>query len=278
MKTNQGIVNKCDHVQLSRRDDDDDCKENINSELSSKLVNVCCEVCLKHFNELMETLPLPLTDGTRYLSKSNQKTPLVSISVVDTDNNLNICMCNAIEVDKSVVMTDIDDESENICPNCRNLIKAQPSARYSLVSKQTMLGDVTINRIDSQFLSSTYSSSGSQLRKFMNPYTPESIESHSPQAEMEEPNFINNDFEDIPEIIREVIKHKADNNGELINEETENHHHTMDPQALTTRLEILRRESQLECNSKSGDSGSFNSHAKSSMNSKKCLCCSCAIL
>lgn len=275
MKTNQGIVNKCDHVQLSQREDDDDCKENINSELSSKLVNVCCEVCLKHFNEIMETLPLPLLDSTRHLTKSNQKTPLVSISVVDTDNNLNICMCNAIEVDKScVVMTDMSDESENICPICKNLIKAQPAARYSLVSRQTMLGDVTINRIDSQYLSTTYSSSGTELKKLMDPYTPESIESHSPQVEMEEPNFINDDSEDD---FCDVIKYKGEN-GELLNDETENHHHKMDPQALTTRLEILRRESQLEFDSKSGDSGSCGSRTKSSMNSKKCLCFSCAIL
>lgn len=279
MKTNQGIVNKCDHVQLSLREDDDDCKENINSELSSKLLYDCCKVCLKHFNEIMETLPLPLIDCTRQLTKSNQKTPLVSISVVDTDNNLNICMCNAIEVDKSCdfVMTDMSDESENICPICKNLIKAQPVARYSLVSRQTILGDVTINRIDSQFLSTTYSSSGTELKKLMDPYTPESIESHSPQVEMEELNFINNDSEEIPDDIRDVIKHKNDN-GELLIDETENHHHTMDPQTLTTRLEILRRESQLECISKSGDSGSCDSRTKSLMNSKKCLCFSCAIL
>lgn len=269
LKTNQGIVNKCDHVQLSRIEDDD-CKENINSELSSKLFNVCCEVCLKHFREIMETLPLqPLADNTR-------KMPLVSISVVDTDNNLNICMCNAIEVDRSVLKADFDEERENICPNCRNLIKAQPSARYSLVSKQTMLGDVLVNRIDSQFLSSTYSSSGSQLRKLMDPYTPESIESHSPQTEMEELNYINSDFEEIPEDFLEVIKHKTDN-GEVLNEETENNHRTMDPHALQTRLEILRRESQLDCNSKSGDSGS-ESNAKSSLSSKKCLCFTCSIL
>lgn len=272
MKTNQGIVNKCDHVQSSRVDAYDDCKENVSYDLSSKLLNVSCEVCLKHFKEIMETitLPLPLTDGNRRLSRNNQQMPLVSISIVDTDTNYNFCICNA----ERGVNIDIGDDSENICPNCRNLIKAQPTARYSLVSKQTMLGDVLVNRIDSQYLSSTYSSSGSQLRRLMDPYTPESIESHSPQAEMEEPNYINNlnDCEEIPTNIREVIKHKTDKS-ELMNEETENSH-LMDPRALTTRLEILRRESQLDCNSKGGDDSGNGSSTKGS----KCLPCSCAIL
>lgn len=278
IKTNQGIVNKCDH-DVQSMEFDDDCKENIRYDLSSKLVNVCCEVCLKHFKEIMETISLPLSrvdDIRRPLSKSNSLTPLVSISVIDTDKNLNICMCNPIEVYEGVVEVDMYDESENICPNCRNLIKAQPSARYSLVSKQTMLGDVVVNRIDSQYLSSTYSSSGSQLRKLRDPYTPESMESHSPQTEMEEPNFINNlnDNEEIPKIILEVIKHNKTDNNELMNEETENNHHAMDPRQLKTRLELelLRRESQLENGTKNGDSGSSSSQTKSS---KKC--CTCAI-
>lgn len=254
---------------------DDDCKENISYELlNSKLVNFCCEICLKHLNAIMETtiktLPLPLN--------STCQMPLVSINIVDTDNNLNICMCK--ERGDEVMIVDDDDasEKENICPNCRNIIKAQPSERYSLVSKQTMLGDVLVNRIDSQFLSSTYCSSQSQVKKLRDPYTPESIESHSPQTELDEPTYINNtDCDDIPVILRDAINNKTElSNGEFDSDETEkiqNHHHNqmVSPLQLSTRLEILRRESQLECSS-SKKSGSDDSHTKSSKS-----CCKCTI-
>lgn len=266
----------------------DDCKENISYELSSKLVkNVCCDICLKHLNAIMETTikSLPL-DSTHQSSLNSQQMPIVSISVVDTDINSNICMCNATEakINEGVSMSE-----ENICPTCRNIIKAQPSARYSLVSKQTMLGDVLVNRIDSQFLSSTYSATQShaQLRKLLDPYTPESLESHSPQTEFDEPTFINTteDSEDILVNIREVIKvkHKPEphNNGELNSDETEkiqNHQHNqpVSPIQLSTRLEILRRESQLECSSKkSGSGGDDDLQTK---NSKSCFkCSSCTI-
>lgn len=263
IKTNQGIVNKCDHVQSML---DDDCKENISYELNSKLVNFCCEICLKHLKAIMETtiktLPLPLS--------STCQMPLVSISVVDTDINLNICMCKERG-------DEVMSEKENICPNCRNIIKAQPSERYSLVSKQTMLGDVLVNRIDSQFLSSTYSSSQSQVKKLIDPYTPESIESHSPQTEFEEPTFINTttDCDDILVNLREANNIKTElSNGEFDSDETEkiqNHHHNqmVSPLQLSTRLEILRRESQLDCNSKK--SGSDGSHTKSSKSCCKCI-------
>jgi hypothetical protein len=257
----------------------DDCKENISCNINAKLVDVCCEKCLKHLNSLMETmtkiLPLPLDKSTQ-----NQM-PLVSINVVDTDNNLKICMCNATEIGDN--MKDIILESSTVCPKCKNVIKAQSSERCPLISKQTMLGDVLFNGTDSQYLSSTYSTkSNAQLKRLMDPYTPESIESHSPQTEMEELSFINTTIEsdDILENMREVIKHKSEIAHEDIDVTERNHFVT--PHQLTTRLEILRRESQLDCSSKKSGSGSSNaeeSQIKDSRSSKHCssCCSSCSI-
>jgi hypothetical protein len=93
-----------------------------------------------------------------------------------------------------------------------------------------------------------------------------------------------------------MIKHKNfDTNSEvMLMDETEiypNHLKTVSPSQLQTRLEILRRESQLDCNNsksseRSGGSGgnsslSSNSNdkiKKSPPQTKCCLRCSCAIL
>jgi hypothetical protein len=286
LKTNQGIVKNCDHL----RHDDDGYKENL--ELScSKLVNVC-EMCLKHLHAIVvdtdNTIPLPLALQS---SMNNQQPPLVSISVVD-DDNLNICTCKMSDEKTK-------EGGNNVaCPNCRQ------SKCRKLVSRQTMLGDVIVNRIDSHFLSSTYSSSPSQMRKLKDPYTPESVDSHSPLPEMDEKaefqSFINStsDDDEILENMRGVIikhKHNSDHKSGEQTDETEKVgiagdfqnnfilNHTVSPSQLQTRLEILRRESQLECNSKNGCSGSGSSSEskekkKSSLHSKCCLCCSCAIL
>lgn len=246
----------------------EDCKENFKSEIKN------CETCSKHMNKILSEysmIPLPLSSSNMNLSKINQM-PLVSISVVDADN-LNICMCNKISVSNAL--------NEKVCAICGLIMKKQPM----LVSKQVMLGDVIFNRIDSQFLSSTYSSSPSQIRKLNDPYTPESIESHSPQPEMEDENFINNTNDEDDSIICDVIKHKTDhicgdNIHEDIDKGLQNYHnlnHSVSASQLQTRLEILRRESQLECSSKNSGSGLSDLNNKSSLNSK-CFCCSCAIL
>lgn len=228
------------------------------------------------------------------LDNQKQVSPLVSISVVDADN-LHVCMCNLME-DQSNHET---IEGDKICKICRNIIKQQPNERCTLVSKRMMLGDVVVNRIDSQYLSCQYSSIPSHLRKLPDPYTPESIESPSPQPELEEKEFpiINEivDSDDILVNIREVNKHKVSDdqpaNGD-VSESVEdepvgnlqnhyNHTHTVSPSQLTTRLEILRRESQLIINdgaSKGGNGSGMDVDDKKSLNkSKCCLSCSCVI-
>ena len=70
-----------------------------------------------------------------------------------------------------------------ICPRCQNIIKQQPTEhRKTLISKRlTLSNDIIVNRVDTHFLSlSKY-----QTDKQFEPYTPESIESHSPVPESE---------------------------------------------------------------------------------------------
>lgn len=294
IKSNQGIVSCCDHV-------DGDCnKENLVISVDAKHPQTCVK-CLKQLNAITEKFSdsslvpasLPLKPHLNLQSIS----PLVSISVVDADN-LNVCMCNLMD-DHSRHET---IEGDKMCKICRNIIKQQPNERCTLVSKKVMLGDVVFSRIDSQYLSSNYSSIPSQLKKLQDPYTPESVESHSPQPEMEEKEFpiINDTTADSPDIlenIREIYKHKLhpneddQRNGdmkEIFDDENiadlQTHFnltHTVSPRQLTTRLEILRRESKLMLNDDGSKSGSDVSGAddKKPLNkSKCCLRCSCVIL
>lgn len=151
---------------------------------------------------------MPL-DGT-HLVKAR---PPVRISVFDTDSNSNVCMCSLYSSSFSLVGGECRrsragsisclDQSQvdtgggggvtnpQICPNCRNIIKHQPMEhRKTLISRRLMLAnDIIVNRIDTHYLN-TYtttaggitSTAGGANRQF-EPYTPESVESHSPAPE-----------------------------------------------------------------------------------------------
>lgn len=263
-----------------------------------------CTKCLKHLIAITEKfsdiLPisasLPLQSQRLKFDPQKSISPLVSISVVDADN-LSVCMCNSMEDQTKPEIIEGDD----ICKICRNNIKQQPTERLTLVSKRVMMGDIVVNRIDTQYLSSTYPSMPSQLRKLQDPYTPESVESHSPLPELDEKEFpiINEtlDSDDILCNIRELNKHKVvfetdepggENKGSPDEEKIgslQNQYnltHTVSPKQLTTRLEILRRESQLmigsDGSSKSGCGSDADIVDKKSLNkSKCCFRCSCVI-
>lgn len=246
------------------------------------------------FSDSLSTPPsLPFKPQPALASNNHQFiSPAISISVVDADN-FNVCMCNLMDEQNNQEVVECD----KICKICRNLIKRQPSERCTLVSKRVMLGDVVVSRIDTQYLSSNYPNLPSQIRRLQDPYTPESIESPSPQPELDEKEFpIINKTADCEEIREILCKHKpieADQaNGETLKESLEeniaclqthyNMTHTVSPSQLTTRLEILRRESHLvvnECGSKSGSgSGADVDDIKSLNKSKCCFRCSCVIL
>lgn len=106
--------------------------------------------------------------------------PAISINVTDTDENLNVCMCSLYASCDNVL---VEQESMigSICPRCQNIIKQQPTEhRKTLISKRlTLSKDIIVNRVDTHFLSLKVDKS----TKRYEPYTPESIESHSPLPE-----------------------------------------------------------------------------------------------
>lgn len=262
IKSNQGTVSGCEHIRAMNEDFD---KENLILNYGSKHLKICAK-CLMHINTVTEMysdsslaselLPLkchPAFDNKQLVS------PLVSISVVDTDN-FNVCMCNLKEDHNNHEMV----EGHKICKICRLIIKKKPNERCMLISKRTIFGDIVVNRIDSQYLTSNYSSSFSQMKKLQDPYTPESVESHSPQPELDEKEFplVNENVENfkILKNVLEVKKYKKPNLIQQSSAESKSNFeedtiaklhnqynvtHSVSPSQLTTRLEILRRESQL---------------------------------
>lgn len=128
-------------------------------------------------------------DVTPKQQHKKQLAPLqISISVVDPDNNnLNVCMCSGREddtaddqVDKVVMLNE-----NRICKRCKNIIDQQPlNHRKALFSQRsTLANDIIVNRIDSQFLNATQRGPGLKQGHY-EPYTPDSMESHSPMMMM----------------------------------------------------------------------------------------------
>lgn len=118
----------------------------------------------------------------------NKYNHFVRINVTDTDNNLNVCMCALYESNDNLISNRYDTNNDNeedsssnldgsICPRCTNIIKQQPiEHRRTLISKLSMLAnDVIVNRIDTQYLNAYDKNSKNQ-----DPYTPDSVDSHSP--------------------------------------------------------------------------------------------------
>jgi hypothetical protein len=263
--------------------------ESVNSITNHLDKNIIAPIMIKNYEQF--------SDNMKVLHKS----PLVSISVVDTDNNLNVClcamMCNPDENPMNNLMEE-EMEEDKICPICRNIIKQQPiEHRPTLISRKSMLtNDVIVSRIDSHFLS--ISNGGN--RKLQDPYTPESCESHSPQPEaLDEKEFpLINSTIDSPEIIEnmEKIKNKKasvdlihpetdklpiNNSNEPPNSEASQnnhyHNHIVSPSQLKTRLEILRRESQLCSDVNAGNvvkkTHFDNATGNKRKNDKKSKCC-----
>ncbi|XP_062700869.1 uncharacterized protein LOC109422023 [Aedes albopictus] len=140
--------------------------------------------------------------------------PPVRISVFDTDTNANVCMCSLYSSSFSLVggecrrsrsgSISCPDQSQvdtggggggvnnpQICPNCRNIIKHQPMEhRKTLISRRLMLAnDIIVNRIDTHYLNTYTTTAGgitstaAGANRQFEPYTPESVESHSPAPE-----------------------------------------------------------------------------------------------
>ncbi|XP_058128174.1 uncharacterized protein LOC131269700 [Anopheles coustani] len=160
-----------------------------------------CQACCARIEQCLErnlgALEPDASGGGGLLgTESPSSQPIVSISVFDTDSNLNVCMCSLYS-SQAQPGEPTDCDRAPICPNCRNIIKHQPvEHRKTLISRRMMLAnDIIVNRIDTHYLN-TYTTlagagntngaplDGSQLvHHRFEPYTPESAESHSPLPE-----------------------------------------------------------------------------------------------
>lgn len=118
------------------------------------------------------------------------------INVIDTEND-NICMCSSssdiIGADAAVVNDGkliaaateslTNEMIKTICTVCQNTIKSQPSKpRKTLISKRLALANnIIVNRVDTHYLNLN-----SYPLQYPDSYTPESVESHSPNPEQSE--------------------------------------------------------------------------------------------
>lgn len=188
------------------------------------------------------------TPTTGTVIHKNKSAPTVSINVIDAEN-LNICMCSLYASCDNVPL-EHDRMIGTICPRCQNIIKQQPTEhRKTLISKRlTLSKDIIVNRVDTHFLSLKTAFDHS---KRYEPYTPESVESHSPLPEPE-PDL--NDFEQSAEFTPKLINHTLTNetNEDILNKNTKTmpnmrtlttHSSAVSPRQLKSRLEILRKTS-----------------------------------
>lgn len=127
------------------------------------------------------------TDGTidqdddcqfRQHNKFNKHQFYPVINVIDAENEP-VCLCSLYASTENELDRRPADPTGNgtICRVCRNTIKLQPTEhRKTLISKRlTLANDIIVNRVDTHYLN---------LNAYPNcipdPYTPESVESHSP--------------------------------------------------------------------------------------------------
>lgn len=248
----------------------------LNSSNSSSSQNTKCQVCLDNFFASVEAIyrqdDFELAHSGR-LTQSQAQTgqakesiskvprPKISINVIDAEN-LSVCMCSMYnsrnnsddnllrQKDSGSRGSDDEttDETNKICPICRNIIKKQPVERRTLISKRLLLAkDIIVNRIDSHFLNTF---SGINLKQ--DPYTPESPDSFSPVLESESSSS-NRDESD--RIISEDIElsspldytgartnHSGANNNNIGN--TSRSTGGVSPRQLKSRLESLRQLSE----------------------------------
>lgn len=171
--------------------------------------------------------------------------PTVSINVTDAEN-LNVCMCSLYASCDNVL---VEQESMigTICPRCQNIIKQQPTEhRKTLISKRlTLSKDIIVNRVDTHFLSlKTAFDSGKRYE----PYTPESVESHSPLPESDIIEYETNNDGKIDANNSNTADANADTfdvNNRVISpvRSLSTHSSAVSPRQLKSRLEILRKTS-----------------------------------
>lgn len=177
---------------------------------------------------------------------SNDKTrpPKININLTLTDaENDNICMCSLLYANTSLssssstttttktttstttsattndndyILIDQSSMDGKICSQCRHIIKQQPTEhRKALISKRLELeNDIIVNRVDTHYLS-LYTYPG----KYGDPYTPESVESHSPQPETQDESI-------------SLLEINQNSTSTTLNDNDHHHHHLMNKSIL----------------------------------------------
>lgn len=251
---------------------------------------------------------ITVADGDSYKQLPR---PKISINVIDAEN-LSVCMCSLYnsrnnsddnllrqrDANGVITTTTIDDdggvteETNKICPICRNIIKKQPIERRTLISKRLLLAnDIIVNRIDSHFLNTF---SGINLKQ--DPYTPESPDSFSPVLESESSSSNRDESDRITsEDIEISLPLNADGGGGVSHHRGVNHGGAnnnnisgastrqsggVSPRQLKSRLERLRRMSENSDSEKPAtNQRDFDETGK--LDSKNTDCCTgtrCSIL
>lgn len=173
---------------------------------------------------------------------ANRIMPTVSINVTDAEN-LNVCMCSLFASSDNVLAEQQEQMIGAICPRCQNIIKQQPTERKTLISKRmTLSNDIIVNRVDTHLLSLK---TALAYGKRYEPYTPESVESHSPLPEPDILEYTQNDENELIEGTASI--HDTADPFDLNNKRharTASLHSTgVSPLQLKSRLENLRKTS-----------------------------------
>lgn len=187
--------------------------------------------------------PTPLPSSNKHPISAP---PPISIHVIDAEN-LNVCMCSLYASCESVEQESVIG---TICPRCQNIIKQQPTNhRRTLISKRLALTkDIIVNRVDTHMMTLK----PFQDSKRYEPYTPESIESHSPLPEPAHLEYEAND-DDCPidgDTATAIVDRIIDPfdmkcRGVVVhaNKSITSNSTAVSPQQLKSRLEILRKTS-----------------------------------
>jgi inositol-1,4,5-trisphosphate 5-phosphatase len=105
------------------------------------------------------------------------------INVFDTDKNVSICTCAVHNSEPDLMHPKNDEDDEEVdekCPVC-NLSIVPNFQRGSHIKRLMLANYMIVNQFDSAFLAADNFGDFNQQYE---PYTPESVESHSPQIEM----------------------------------------------------------------------------------------------
>lgn len=156
------------------------------------------------------------------------------INVIDAENEP-VCLCSLYTSTEDELHRRPSDLLRNgtICRMCRNTIRLQPTEhRKTLISKRlTLAKDIIVNRVDTHYLNlSAYPTC------IPDPYTPESVESHSPLPDDDKIDEAN----DVDQIPSAVTVERDESKVPSATGSTKSASRAVSPGQLKSRLESLQ--------------------------------------